>query len=322
MTAVPVTISVVMAVRNGAGALAQTVDSVLRQEGCDFELIVVDDGSIDEVPALLARLQSTDPRLRVITQTNAGLTRALVAGCGEARGQFIARIDAGDIALPGRLSAQAEALHADADLTFVSCVTRIVEPQGRLLLLQRGTGAATFPARILAPELPHGVSDGPSAHASVMFRRDAYVAVGGYRPEFYFGQDWDLWYRLAEVGKFQLIPRTLLEMSLGTDNISLQYRTDQQHYARLSREALRLRQAGRSEAPVLAAAEALRPVSRRPPGRGVTSAGLYFIGECLRRNRDLVPARQYFRRALRQDPGNWRAWIRLAQALVARTGSS
>ena len=71
-----VRLSVVMSVYNGAGALAATLDSILAQTERDFELIVVDDGSTDATPQILAAC--TDARLRVITQSNLGLTRALI----------------------------------------------------------------------------------------------------------------------------------------------------------------------------------------------------------------------------------------------------
>jgi len=99
-------VSVVMGVYNGAEHLEQTLASILSQEGCDLEFIVVDDGSTDDTGSILDAWAAQDKRLRVIHQQNTGLTRALIRGCAEARGEFIARQDAGDVSLPGRLDAQ------------------------------------------------------------------------------------------------------------------------------------------------------------------------------------------------------------------------
>ena len=80
-------ISVVMGVFNEAAVLAPTLDSILAQTERDFELIVVNDGSTDpRVGEILAEYARRDARLRVLTQANAGLTRALIAGCAAAQG--------------------------------------------------------------------------------------------------------------------------------------------------------------------------------------------------------------------------------------------
>jgi glycosyltransferase involved in cell wall biosynthesis len=96
-------ISVVTSVYNGERYLRESLESVLSQEGVDLELIVVDDGSEDSTPEILADSATRDPRLRVLTQENRGLTVALIRGCAEARGEFIARHDLDDLSLPGRL---------------------------------------------------------------------------------------------------------------------------------------------------------------------------------------------------------------------------
>lgn len=309
-------VSVVMAVYNGEAGLSKSLDSVLSQEGCDLEIIVVDDGSFDRTPKILDDYSRCDPRLRVIRQENTGLTRALIRGCEAAQGEFIARLDVGDIALPGRLARQVATMREDAGIAFVSCASRFVEPGGGLLYVQRGSGKAGTAIDIIDADHPHGVVDGPSAHASVMFRKDNYQSAGGYRKEFYFGQDWDLWYRLAQIGKFAMLPDVFLQIELGMDNISLRHRPLQMQYARLSLEALRLRLAGHSDAQALLAAEKLRQRPRPHAGRLVESAGCYFIGACLRRNGDVAAARKYFLRALQKNPANVKAWIRLFQTLL------
>ena len=99
-------ISVVMGVFNEAAVLAPTLDSILAQTERDFELIVVNDGSTDpRVGEILAEYARRDARLRVLTQANAGLTRALIDGCARASAPWIARQDADDVSLPGRLAA-------------------------------------------------------------------------------------------------------------------------------------------------------------------------------------------------------------------------
>ena len=302
-------ISVVMGVYEaGRAELQATVDSILGQTFRDFELIVVDDGSREPISI-------PDPRVRVIRhEENRGLTSALIVGCAAARGEYVARHDAGDISCPTRFEKQAAALDADAAVTFVSSFTEYIGPEGEPLFIHRGRELAAQPVNILDPGSPHGVIDGPISHGSVMFRRDAYERAGGYRQEFYYGQDWDLWYRLAAVGKYQCVQEVLYQMRVTPDGISGTARKAQLAISALSEEAMRVRMAGGSDEKVLARAAAIRKVSKPFCAR---SKGLYFIGEALRRNGD-ARSRAYLLRAALSCPFLPKPWLRLAQSLLSR----
>lgn len=311
-------ISVVMSVYNGAVGLGETLASVLSQAGCSFEFVVVDDGSTDETGRILDEWVLKAPRLRVIHQQNAGLTGALIKGCAEARGEFIARQDAGDISLPGRLREQVNALREDGELAFVSCHSRYVGPQGEFLYQHGGTGLAKAPVNIIDIRQPHGVLDGPSHHGSVMFRQDSYIKAGGYREQFYFGQDWDLWYRLGLAGKFQMIPATLYQARIGINDISTSSKQLQEEFAKLSLQSLKQRCVGQSDAEVLVRANALRSRIKRNGRRGRTGLGSYFLGESLRRNGEIAKARHYLWQSIKDNPANLKAWVRLGQTALKR----
>lgn len=310
-------VSVVMSVYNGAEYLTDTLDSVLSQQGCDLEFIVVNDGSKDETAAILDACSIRDSRMRVFHQENTGLTRALMRGCSEARGEFIARQDAGDISLPGRLKGQIAALSANEDLAFVSCHAKYITPSGAYLYSFCGTGLACTPLRIIDVSMPYGVIDGPSHHGSVMFRRGLYNKVGGYRPQFYFGQDWDLWYRLALSGEFQMLCEILYVARIGLSDISSTNRHLQEQLARLSLQSLKRSLSNVSDEDVLIQASAVRPQKLAPSAR-VLSRGAYFLGECLRRNGDKEHALEYLARAVKENPLNLKAWCRLLQIAVCR----
>lgn len=316
----PPQVSVVIGVYNGSERLRDTIESVLSQAECALEVIVVDDGSTDGSAATLEVLTRSDSRVRTIHQPNRGLTRALVAGCAVARGRFIARQDVGDVSLPGRLLHQSRALEQDADLAFVSCGSEFIEPGGALLFKNAGTGRAHAPRHVIDLREPYGMSDGPSHHGSVMFRRDTYVQAGGYRPQFYFGQDWDLWFRLAQLGKFQMLPQTLYRADLGIGDISTSHKPLQEQLAHLSLKALHHRIKGESESQVLEQAARIRPVEGRQSQRRSVASGSYFIGECLRRNGNYDRAREYFLRSVRNAPWQMKAWVRLAQSAIKHRG--
>jgi glycosyltransferase involved in cell wall biosynthesis len=316
--ATSIDVSVVMSVYNEENNLAETIESVLHQEGVSLELIVVDDGSTDASSQILRAYAARDTRVRTLRQTNQGLTTALIKGCAAARGRYIARQDAGDLSVQGRLMAQRSVMDQDEEIAFVSCWTEFCGPQGEPLYVVRGTGAASSPRQILSSAERSGVVDGPSCHPSTMFRRQSYERAGGYRSEFYFGQDWDLWYRLAETGTFQVIEHVLYKARVLPSCISMLNKRHQEMISHLSLEALRARAAALPERDILERASQLRP-GRLPKGtRRSESKGLYFIGECLRQNSDARSA-TYFKRAICRSPFFIKPWFRLIQHYLAPT---
>jgi glycosyltransferase involved in cell wall biosynthesis len=308
-------VSVVMSVYNGASTLATTMDSILSQEGVEFEFIVVNDGSTDDTSEILDGYARCDPRVRIIHhQENTGLTRGLIRGCAAANGDFIARQDAGDIALAGRLKGQVDALKDYAECVFVSCWTQFVGPKDEFLYISQGTGLARQPIRIFSTQGESGVIDGPTSHPSVMFRKKQYSLCGGYRPEFYFGQDWDLWYRLASLGTFYMLQKTLCVCRITSSAISGQHKQAQEKFAQLSKKAMLLRRRGVSDEFVLAEAKEIRSLLRRQITRREKAAADYFIGKCLLANRDKA-AIQYLVKAIKEHPLYLKAWIGLLRSV-------
>ncbi|HUP61191.1 MAG TPA: glycosyltransferase family 2 protein [Thermoanaerobaculia bacterium] len=332
-------LSVVMSVFNGAGELPATLASIAAQSEGGYELIVVDDGSTDDTPRILDDAAKRDARIRVITQANAGLTRALIRGCGEARAPVIARHDCGDRSHPERFAKQLALLSGAGILpavappswqrdpdrrleagetaggtpaVLVACATRMRGPRGEELYVSRANGEAVRHS-LLHDDAAH--IRGIPHHASAMFRREDYRAAGGYRAEFRFAQDLDLWIRLARRGSFAITDEVLYEATLAPRSISSMYRREQE---RLTAIAVALRdlqpEGGRpihladQRSALLAEAARIAP-SRKASARD-EAAGLYFIAKCLRDRRDLA-WRSYLVRALRKNPLHWRAWASL-----------
>ncbi len=298
-------VSVVMSVYNGDRYLRSSIESVLAQEGVSFEFIAVDDGSTDDSPRILAELEARDPRLRVIKQENTGLTQALIRGCAEARGEFIARHDADDVSLPGRLARQVARLRRSTEVVFVSCWAQAIGPEDEILLEPRPPPDVAQATRLL---LRGG--QGPCAHGTVMMRTEAYQAVGGYRWQFYYGQDSDLWLRLGERGGFAFVPETLYHYRVTPSSISYGRRSVQAVYGRLGHQCKRARQAGEDEAPFLAGAAAIAGPNRRPKCRMDSVGGNYFIGSCLKARGD-TRGNNYLWLAIWERPWYLRAWARL-----------
>ena len=185
-------VSVLMPVHNGARYLRDAVDSLLAQTFTDFELLVVDDASSDEAPAILASY--SDPRLCVLTNDlNLGLTKSLNIALRESRGELIARQDADDRSHPQRLQKQVEFLDAHPELVLVGTGARLIDASGAVLRARKLHRAQT----------PLGVQwqllfGNPFTHSSVMFRRAIILGrLGGYDEAYYYNQDFELWSRVA-----------------------------------------------------------------------------------------------------------------------------
>jgi glycosyltransferase involved in cell wall biosynthesis len=261
-------VSVVSAVYNGERYLRESLESVLSQQGVDLEFIVVDDGSTDSTPAILADSSTRDSRLRILTQENRGLTVALIRGCAEARGELIARHDAGDVSLPGRLIRQTEMLLGNSGAAMVSCGTRFLGPEMEALFEVRQDPTTATP---LLRTRDGRRLRGPSHHGATMFRRNAYESAGGYREEFYFAQDLDLWVRLAEVGEHIVMPEILYEASVTLSSVSQRHRREQRAATRVIAKCAARRSAGQAEGPILELAWKIRP-SRASRTGGLATA--------------------------------------------------
>ena len=300
-----VDVSVVMSVFNGATTLRETLDSVLHQEDCRFEFIVINDGSTDESGAILDERAVHDPRLRIIHQHNTGLTRALILGCGLATGEFLARQDCGDISLPGRLSLQCEFLRVNSGAVMTSCSVDFFGPEGEPLFTNCSPGSQLHErlSRLDARQVR-----GPPHHGSTMFRRSAYVQVGGYRAAFVVAQDLDLWLRLHEIGLCLGQDEVRYRARLEAGSISAARRDDQLKLTELAVDCARQRRAGGDDVTLLAS-RAPRPPIRRKNKRLEHARFYHFIGSCLR-ERDPVAARRYFLKAFRSHPLMLKSLIR------------
>jgi glycosyltransferase involved in cell wall biosynthesis len=303
-------VSVVLSVYNGARYLRASLESVLAQDGLEYEIIAVNDGSTDESGQILNDYAARDTRVRVLHQANKGLTRALVRGCAEARGRYIARQDADDLSLPGRFKLQSDYLAAHPSVSLAGCWTRYIGPEDELLFLwQRHEGPEEATRALRADRLRD--HRGLGGHGSAMFRRDDYMRVGGYRPQFYFAQDIDLWLRLTEQGHLGFVTEFLYAWRITPSSITGRYRDDQAKTVRLILEMVRQRAKGLSEDVLLDQAIRIQPgAAGHVRSTRAASKGFYFIGKCLLHRGD-DRCLGYLARSARLRPLQLRAWLAL-----------
>jgi glycosyltransferase involved in cell wall biosynthesis len=287
----------------------------------DWELILIDDGSTDGTAEILEQISLADSRITLIRQQNTGLTRALIHGCCAARGPIIARQDADDISLPRRLEQQYELLSKRPDVGFVSCFADYIGPCDEYLsTVTRPANSDEVTKKLLDERL------GPPAHGTVMFRKCVYDHVGGYRPQFYYAQDSDLWMRMAEASQIAYVQESGYQFRCHESSISGSGSSLQSEFGRLGQLCRKARKEGQSELPWLEEAEKLRESIVRNRQKTVPAndsfakkrsqlSMAYLIGSQLVANKD-SRARSYLLRVLRHQPWHWKAWVRLGQSLL------
>lgn len=199
-------VSIVMPVRDAAATLAEALRSIRGQILTDWDLVVVNDGSIDGTGCLLTSAAHSEPRLRVLSQEPLGIAAALQRGCAAAHSTFIARMDADDVMVPDRLQLQREFLDRHPDIGLVSSL---------VVYGGNGTGYGEHVRWINSLLTPEQMElnrfvESPVAHPSVMFRRDLLQKHGGYASG-EFPEDYELWLRWMDAGvRFGKVDASLL----------------------------------------------------------------------------------------------------------------
>jgi GT2 family glycosyltransferase/radical SAM superfamily enzyme YgiQ (UPF0313 family)/Tfp pilus assembly protein PilF len=227
-------ISVVMAVHNGGPYLEAAIKSILRQTYLNYEFIIIDDASTDATPQVLQNLD--DFRVRVITNSaNLGLTKSLNLGIKEARGEYLARMDADDLSLPHRLEKQLEFLEKNLECALVGSPYYQIDEAGCIKsLVQVLTDDCQLRTGLLQQNW--------FGHGSVMMRRAAVAEAGGYDERFTYAQDYDLWLRLADNHRLANLGEPLYCWRATSSCISKEKAREQQHFARLAQKKARERQ--------------------------------------------------------------------------------
>lgn len=203
-------VSVVLPARNARAVLPRALASLAAQTMTDWECVIVDDGSTDGT----ADAAGAEPRFRVVRQEASGLTAALRLGVSEAKGAFIARLDADDACLPDRLRRQMEELARRPDLAAVGCGVELVSDRGAPL------GTRVYPAEHAALVASLDALLTPIPHSTLMVRREALETTGGYRAVFQKAQDYDLLRRLSEGGRLSSLPDVLVRLTVSNQSVT------------------------------------------------------------------------------------------------------
>lgn len=184
-------VSVIIPAYNCDRYIVQAVESVLQQEDCNYEIIIIDDGSTDATEYVLKPYRD---RLRYVKQANKGVAAARNHGIAIAKADFIAFLDADDYFLPGKLALQAEMLFKRPDLGIIHSGWQRVDRQGNKLLNVRPW------QQIPELNLVNWLRWKPVLPSAMMFRREWLQYVGGFDARFPPAEDTNLVLKLALKG--------------------------------------------------------------------------------------------------------------------------
>ena len=193
--------------------LHQAVESILQQTYTDFEYIIVNDGSSNHVANILNDYARRDKRIFLIQQENCGLIASLNNGIQQARGIYIARMDADDISLPQRLEHQVQYLQTYPRIALYGSAIEYID------------GNNTVLSRFLYPtsnaELQTKMKQSNYfAHSSIMMRASVVRHVGGYSSLYPHAEDYELWLRIAQNHDIANCEDVLLQYRVHENNVS------------------------------------------------------------------------------------------------------
>lgn len=197
-------LTVVSVWHNRRGRVESSLRSILGQESIDARYLIIDDGSTDGTAEALDAVAEHFPQrdVEVIHQSNEGFSRAVTRWTSQITTPYFALHGAGDVSAPSRLVAQLD--HAErTGAVVVGCAVGSVRADGACSPLERMP--RDFARGTASPDRPPR----PGTHGAALIRTATFRAAGGYRPEFRYSQDADLWFRMSAVGDFHGVPELL-----------------------------------------------------------------------------------------------------------------
>ncbi len=213
-------ISIVMSVFNNEADVGEAIESMLKQSFDDFEFIIINDASTDNSALIIDGYRQKDSRIHLIhNETNRKLAASLNRGIQLATGEFVARMDADDVAMTERLQVQYDYMKAHTEVAV--CGTWIELYENAAVVWKTNETSEKANCAAFFESCFH--------HPTVMIRKSVLDQFGAYDETVQFAQDCHLWSRLAFDHQQILnnIPQILLRYRSHPDKLRDQYRSDQ-----------------------------------------------------------------------------------------------
>jgi glycosyltransferase involved in cell wall biosynthesis len=220
-------ISIICSIYNSNKTLPQMIESVLNQTYKNFELILINDGSIDNSLKIIQEFADKDNRIVIIDKKNSGLTKSLNVGLKKAKGKYIARIDADDIWYPDKLQKQIDFLERNLYYALIGTAYNEIDENGKVIFQKQ-----RLPLLITDEEIRNNIAKfNPFFHSSVMFRKEILDIIGFYNEEFKYTQDYEFWIRIMTKYKVTNLPEVLASRRYSDNMISIKKEKEQRMYA-------------------------------------------------------------------------------------------
>jgi glycosyltransferase involved in cell wall biosynthesis len=205
----PPRVAVVIPAYNAAFTIERALDSVFAQTSPVYETLVIDDGSTDSTREIVGRYA---PRVRLLTQANAGPAKARNLGVANSSAEFIAFLDADDAFLPTRMEEQLAQLTGNPQLVLCYSDLLVLHADGTTTVYEQPkTSDVGQLLRLGNPGIP------PSA---VLLRRSTFEQAGGFSERHKGCEDWELWFRMHQLGEFCVIRKPLTLYQASTTGLS------------------------------------------------------------------------------------------------------
>jgi len=216
MDVVNLPVTVLMPAYNAADYIREAIDSVLKQTFRDFELLIINDGSRDETEAIIRSY--TDPRIRLYSQENRGVTGALNYGLQLARGKYIARFDADDICYPERLQIQYDYMEAHPGCVLAGGASDYIDKDGRFLFEWQ---PPAYDSEAIRQQI---TSVCPFDHPAVMYVREVALQAGGYPKGAIHFEDHLFWVRFFDFGSVANLAVPLIRHRFNPGSVTIDER--------------------------------------------------------------------------------------------------
>ena len=231
----PPTVSVIVPAYNAAAFIQRTLDSALDQTHRDLEIIVVDDGSTDGTAEIVEGVARRDARVRLFRQANGGVSRARNTGLAQARGVYIAPLDADDLWHPTKIEKQLRCIDGASSRTgVVYSYFAVIDEDDQIIQPRRIYPA---PTGHVYPQMTVGNIVGNAS--APLIRRSLAEGIGGYDEDFREGcEDLDFYLRLAEVCEYELVPEFIVGYRRSRHSMSMNIGKMERAVAQLTRKML------------------------------------------------------------------------------------
>lgn len=283
-------ISVIIPVYNSEKTIKETIESVLNQTVTDLEIIVINDGSKDKSLEVISRI--VDPRLKIFSYPNAGVSASRNRGISQATGEYISFLDADDLWTPDKLEAQLKTLHANSQAAVAYSWTNWIDESGQFL---RPGGHIAANGNVYEKLL---LRDFVESGSNPLIHRKALAEVGGFDESLTSAADWDMWLRLAAHYEFVAVQSPHILYRVSPNSMS-------SNVWRMEAESLQIIERAFAEAP-----ESLKSLKREVVGNRYKYLTIKALEGLPERRRGLTATR-FLWQAVRNDP----TWLKKTQLM-------